>query len=272
MQSSTSGHKKLNMTYAIHVRNLTKQFGNLVAVDAITLEVKRGTLFGFVGPNGAGKTTTVNMLTGLLKPTSGTIKILGLDLEKSPVEIKQSMGVMPEGLALYEQLTGEEYLHFVGRMYGLEKEDIHSRSEELFQFMDLQDFRKTYIYEYSMGMKKKLSLASIFIHDPEVLFLDEPFEGIDPASSKLIRDALEQMREKGATIFLTSHILPIVEKVCTEICIINKGKIIFTSPTEQIRERMKDEISQKRYDDLEDVFLTLIGTEQDGKELSWLRK
>ncbi|MCK4590970.1 MAG: ABC transporter ATP-binding protein, partial [Candidatus Latescibacteria bacterium] len=231
MQSSTSGHKKLNMTYAIHVRNLTKQFGNLVAVDAIALEVKVGTLFGFVGPNGAGKTTTVNMLTGLLKPTSGTVEILGRDLEKEPVETKRNMGMMPEGLALYEQLTGEEYLYFVGRMYGLEKEDIHSRSEELFQFMDLQDFRKTYIYEYSMGMKKKLSLASIFIHDPEVLFLDEPFEGIDPVSSKLIRGALEQMRDKGATIFLTSHILPTVEKVCTEICIINKGKIIFTSPT-----------------------------------------
>jgi ABC-2 type transport system ATP-binding protein len=260
------------MRYAIRVRNLTKQFGNLVAVDAITLEVKVGTLFGFVGPNGAGKTTTVNMLTGLLKPTSGTIKILGLDLEKNPMEIKQSMGVMPEGLALYEQLTGEEYLHFVGRMYGLEKEDIYCRSEELFQFMDLQDFRKTYIYQYSMGMKKKLSLASIFIHDSKVLFLDEPFEGIDPVSSKLIRGALEQIRERGATIFLTSHILSTVEKVCTEICIINKGKIIFTSPTEQIRERMKDEISQEKYDDLEDVFLTLIATEQEGKELSWLRK
>ncbi len=260
------------MLHAICARNLTKRFGALTAVDELSLKVESGALFGFVGPNGAGKTTTINMLTGLLKPTSGTVEILGRELEKDPVEIRRDTGVMPEGLALYDQLTGEEYLYFVGIMYGLEKEEIHFRSEELFQFMDLQDFRKTYIYEYSMGMKKKISLASIFLHDPKVLFLDEPFEGIDPVSSKLVRSALEQMRDKGATLFLTSHILSAIEKMCTEICLINKGEIIFTSPTEEIRDRIKDEISQKRYDDLEDVFLSLVASDEKAKGLSWLSK
>ncbi|HID94653.1 MAG TPA: ABC transporter ATP-binding protein [Candidatus Latescibacteria bacterium] len=260
------------MEYTIYAEGLTKRFGNLTAVDDVSLKVERGALFGFIGPNGAGKTTTINMLTGLLTPTSGTVEILGLDLKRDSVEIKRNMGVMPESSALYEQLTGEEYLYFVGRMYGLEKEEIHSRCEELFEFMELQDYRKTYIYEYSMGMKKKLSLASIFIHDPRVLFLDEPFEGIDPVSSKLIRGALEQMRDKGATIFLTSHILSTVEKMCTEICIINKGKIIFTSPTEEIRDRIKNELNQSKCTDLEGVFLSLVAPEQEGKGLSWLRK
>ncbi len=253
------------MEYAIFAENLTKRFGDLTAVDGITLRIKKGEIFGLVGPNGAGKTTTVNLLAGLLRPTSGKVEILGMDIEGDNIEVKRLIGVMPEGLALYEQLTGEEYLHFVGRMYGMDGEEIAFRSEELLRFMGLEDFGGTYICEYSTGMKKKLSLASIFLHDPEVLLLDEPFEGIDPISLRRIREVLKQMRDRGATIFLTSHVLPAVEKVCTEVGIIHKGKLIFTSPTEQIRKRFEDRA------DLEDVFLSLVVSEMGERGLPWLR-
>ena len=264
------------MDVAILTENLTKVFGDgkgshsIKAVDNLNLVVHRGTFFGFVGPNGAGKTTTVNMLTGLLRPTSGRIEILGMDFERHSIEIKRRIGVVPEGLNLYEQLTGEEYLYFVGRMYGLPRREVRNRSEELFSLMGMEEVRRRFVYEYSSGMRKKLALSAALIHDPGVLFLDEPFEGIDVLTLRTIRNILTKMVEKGRTIFLTSHILEVVERLCSEVAIIDRGKIVFTGSSHQIRERI-EEMGEEPSHPLEALFFQLVAKDEEEKSLSWLR-
>jgi ABC-2 type transport system ATP-binding protein len=167
---------------AIQTQKLSRNFGNLTAVDSIDLHVASGQFFGFLGPNGAGKSTTIKMLTGLLVPSSGSMQLLGLDFASNPVEVKRRIGVVPEGMGLFERLTGSEYLHFVGRMYGLDRATTQRRSEELLDFMQLADRPKTMIADYSHGMQKKLALAAAVIHGPRILFLDEPFEGAEGAA------------------------------------------------------------------------------------------
>ena len=180
----------MNETNAVETFDLVRRFGNFTAVDHIDLFVRRGSFFGFLGPNGAGKSTTIKMLTGLLAPTSGKIRVLNLDLEAEPLEVKRRIGVVPEDLNLFERLTGPEMLAFTGRMYGLQKNEIAERAPELLALMELADEPKKLIVEYSHGMKKKLSLACALIHRPEILFLDEPFEGIDAIASRTLKDLL----------------------------------------------------------------------------------
>jgi len=257
---------------AIHTKKLSRKFGNLNAVDGIDLQVSAGQFFGFLGPNGAGKSTTIKMLTGLLAPTSGTMDLLGLDLGAHPVEVKRQIGVVPEGMGLLERLTGLEYLQFVGRMYGLDRATTQRRAAELLDFMQLADRPKTLIADYSHGMQKKLALAAAVIHGPRILFLDEPFEGVDALAAGALKALLGRMIERGTTIFLTSHVLEIVERLCSHVAIIHKGRLVAQGSLEELRAGISGAAGGKTT--LEEIFLSIVG--QDGaerprlEELSWL--
>src|SRR5262249_5184196 len=207
---------------AIATEKLTRRFGELVAVDGIDLQVEAGQFFGFLGPNGAGKSTTIKMLTGLLLPTAGRVSLLGIDFARHPVEVKRQIGVVPEGMGLFERLTAPEYLEFVGRMYGLDKATTRKRSDELLEFMQLADRSRTLIADYSHGMQKKLALAAAVIHGPRILFLGEPFVGGGALVSGALKELLGRMTERGVTIFLTSHVLEIVERLCSHVAIIKR--------------------------------------------------
>src|SRR5438876_289006 len=209
-------------TLAIETHQLTRFFGDFCAVDGIDLRVEQGTFYGFLGPNGAGKSTTIKMLTGLLAPSQGQIVVLGksmLDARES-LEAKRRMGVVPEDLALFDNLTAREYLTFVGRMYLLPSETIRSRTEELLSLLGLEHEHKKLTLEFSHGMKKKLALAAALLPNPDLLFLDEPFEGVDAVTSRAIRDLLGAYVARGSTVFLTSHRLEIVERLCSRLVVI----------------------------------------------------
>jgi ABC-2 type transport system ATP-binding protein len=257
---------------AIRTQKLTRRFGNLTAVDAIDLQVTAGQFFGFLGPNGAGKSTTIKILTGLLAPTSGSMELLGVDFAANPVEVKRQIGVVPEGMGLLERLTGAEDLQFVGRMYGLDRPTTQRRSDELLEFMQLADRPKTLIADYSHGMQKKLALAAAVIHGPRILFLDEPFEGVDALAAGALKSLLARMTERGTTIFLTSHVLEIVERLCSHVAIIHKGRLVAQGSLEELRAGISGEENNKTT--LEQIFLSIVG--QDGaqrpqlEELSWL--
>lgn len=222
-----------------------------------------GTFYGFLGPNGAGKSTTIKMLTGLISPTDGSISVLGknmLDNQES-LEAKRSLGVVPENLALFDNLTAVEYLTFVGRVHGLSKETIRQRSDEMLNMLSLEQETKKLVLEYSHGMRKKLSLAAALLANPKLLFLDEPFEGVDAVASVTIRDILSSFVAKGSTVFLTSHVLDIVERLCTHVGIIMAGKIILQSPMEEIRAKGT----------LEKCFLEVAGADTSTiRKLDWL--
>jgi ABC-2 type transport system ATP-binding protein len=220
---------------AIAIRDLTRRFGTFTAVDNVTLDVAAGQFFGFLGPNGAGKSTTIKMMTGLLAPTSGHIELLGLDFATHPLEIKRQIGVVPEGLALFGRLTASEYLRFVGRMYGLDRDTTNSRTEELLDFMNLADEPKKLVTDFSHGMQKKLALAAAVIHGPRILFLDEPFEGVDAIAAGTLKAMLQRMTERGATIFLTSHVLEIVERLCSHVAIIHQGRLVANGSLDELR-------------------------------------
>src|SRR5579864_8996199 len=274
---------------AIVTEGLSRSFGNLVAVDHVDLRVDAGQFFGFLGPNGAGKSTTIRMMTGLLAPTAGTINLLGLSLEGNPVEVKRQIGVVPEGLALFDRLTGNEYLNFVGRMYGLDRATAAQRTADLLNFMDLDDRTKTLITDYSHGMKKKLALAAAVIHGPKILFLDEPFEGVDAIAAGTLKSMLQRMIARGATIFLTSHVLEIVERLCTHIAIIHRGQLVAQGSLEELRAGVQRAAPPPRPGEealpqatehltLEQIFLEIVGVDRTGnpaanapeQELSWL--
>src|SRR5271169_4505059 len=225
----------MDLASTISTEGLTRRFGELVAVDGVNLRVAPGQFFGFLGPNGAGKSTTIKMLTGLLAPTSGNIQILGLDAAANPIEVKRQIGVVPEGLALFGRLTAAEYLRFVGRMYGLDTTTTANRTTELLEFMGLAHETKKLITDFSHGMQKKLALAAAVIHGPRILFLDEPFEGVDAIAAGTLKTMLHNMTARGATIFLTSHVLEIVERLCSHVAIINKGRIIAQGSLDELR-------------------------------------
>lgn len=209
----------------VELRGLTRKFGDFVAVNNLHLQVPRGTIFGFLGPNGAGKSTTVKMLTGIMKPSSGDALIDGLSIQTSPLEIKQKIGVLPEDLALFDALTIWEHLEMCGAIYGLSNQETESRARQLLNYLDLWNDRHTFIEHSSYGMKKKCALAMALIHNPKVLFLDEPFEGIDPVTSRNIKDLLVAMSGKGVTVFLTSHILEVVERLVHSFAVIVRGEL-----------------------------------------------
>ena len=260
---------------AVETHDLVRTFGGFTAVDHVNLNVSRGSFFGFLGPNGAGKSTTIKMLTGLLAPTSGKVRILGLDIEKEPLEVRRRIGVVPEDLNLFERLTGAEMLAFTGRMYGLTKSDIAVRAPELLELMDLHNEPRKLIVEYSHGMKKKLSLACALIHRPEILFLDEPFEGVDAIASRTLKDLLSRLTERGLTVFLTSHVLEIVERLCSDIAIIAQGKLLAAGSLDELRHGIKveDDGQQEGPISLEEYFIRVVGGTREGSErevLQWL--
>jgi ABC-2 type transport system ATP-binding protein len=260
---------------AVEAINLVRQFGDFVAVDHLNLTLRRGSFFGFLGPNGAGKSTTIKMLTGLLAPTSGTMRVLGRDIAQEPLEVKRRIGVVPEDLNLFERLTGAEMLIFTGRMYGLGKTEIAERSPELLELMELSDEPKKLIVEYSHGMKKKLSLACALIHRPEILFLDEPFEGVDAIASRTLKDLLSRLTARGLTVFLTSHVLEIVERLCSDIAIISQGKLLAAGSLDELRKgiRVDGEGQQQGPISLEEYFIHIVGGDRSGNEeevLQWL--
>src|SRR5215470_18028731 len=250
---------------AIATDGLTRRFGDLVAVQDVNLRVASGQFFGFLGPNGAGKSTTIKMLTGLLAPTAGRMRILGLDFEDQMVEVKRQIGVVPEGMALFGRLTGAEYLNFVGRMYGLDRETAAKRTGDLLEFMQLADQPKKLVTDYSHGMQKKLAMAAAVIHGPKILFLDEPFEGVDAIASGTLKAMLQRMIARGATIFLTSHVLEIVERLCTHLAIIHQGALVANGSIEQLRAGVRsrhpglptEELGGKL--SLEQIFLEMVG-------------
>jgi ABC-2 type transport system ATP-binding protein len=257
---------------AIVTQQLTRKFGALTAVDGIDLQVQAGQFFGFLGPNGAGKSTTIKMLTGLLSPTSGRMRLLDIDFSENPTEVKRQIGVVPEGMGLFERLTGPEYLRFVGRMYGLDRATTEKRSEELLEFMQLADRQKTMIADYSHGMQKKLALAAAVIHGPRILFLDEPFEGVDALAAGALKALLGRMTERGVTIFLTSHVLEIVERLCSHVAIIHRGQLVAQGSLEELRAGIPGVEGETKT--LEDIFLSIVGKSGGERanleELTWL--
>ncbi|MDB6065365.1 MAG: transporter related-protein [Pedosphaera sp.] len=252
------------MTFAIETKGLTRRFGDICAVDGLDLQVERGRFYGFLGPNGAGKSTTIKMLTGLLAPTTGDITILGEQVSNQDRarEVKRHIGVVPENLALFDNLTAREYLTFIGRMYLLPLPMVRERTQELLTMMNLENEEKKLTLEYSHGMKKKLALAGALIPNPELLFLDEPFEGVDAVASRVLRDILKSCVERGATVFLTSHVLEIVEKLCTEVGVIAKGKLVYQGSMQQVRDSGT----------LEETFIKAVGSDgHENQKLSWLQ-
>jgi ABC-2 type transport system ATP-binding protein len=250
---------------AIETHGLTRLFDGVCAVDEVELRVERGTFYGFLGPNGAGKSTTIKMLTGLLAPTRGAMSVLGRDMldPAASLQAKGKIGVIPEDLALFDNLTAREQLTFIGRMYLLPKETTRSRIDELLPLFGLENEEKKLTLEYSHGMKKKLALACALLPNPDLLFLDEPFEGVDAVTSRVIRDMLAGYVARGSTVFLTSHVLEIVEKLCTHVGIISKGKLVEQEALEELRQGSS----------LEDRFLEIVGSDPEATHKpSWLEE
>jgi ABC-2 type transport system ATP-binding protein len=262
-------------TAAIQTHGLTRCFGALTAVQDVTFTVAAGQFFGFLGPNGAGKSTTIKMLTGLLEPTAGTIEILGNPFTANALDLKRQIGVVPEGMALLGRLTAPEYLRFVGRMYGLERDTVNRRTEELLEFMQLADERRKLVTDFSHGMQKKLALAAAVIHGPRVLFLDEPFEGVDAIAAGMLKTMLQGMINRGATIFLTTHVLEIVERLCSHVAIIHQGRLVANGSLAELRAGVASTLpgteSEQRLT-LEEMFLSIVGAsgQEQTQELSWL--
>ena len=251
------------MSLAIETHALTRYFDEFCAVSGIDLAVERGTFYGFLGPNGAGKSTTIKMLTGLLAPSGGTISVLGWNMldPREALEAKRRMGVIPEDLALFDNLTAREYLTFVGRIHLMPRDTIRTRSDELLALLDLQGEDKKLTLEYSHGMKKKLAMAAALLPNPDLLFLDEPFEGVDAVTSRVIRDLLAGFVTRGSTVFLTSHVLEIVERLCTHVGNIVKGELVEQSSLDAIRQEAT----------LEECFLQKAGADHDAaRKLDWL--
>jgi ABC-2 type transport system ATP-binding protein len=246
---------------AIEIRDLRKIYGSKAAVDGLSLTVPRGSFFGFLGPNGAGKSTTIRMLTGLIPPSAGTISLLGMPMPDREIEIKKRIGLVPDESLLFDRLTGIEFLEFVGRMYGLARPVAQERAGELLELFELADQRRKLIAEYSKGMRKRVAMAASLIHRPELFLMDEPFEGVDAVGARLMKDILLDQVRQGATIFLTSHVLEVVERLCDRVAIINDGKIVREGAMQELRSASET---------LEDVFVRVVGAERAFERLDWL--
>jgi ABC-2 type transport system ATP-binding protein len=250
------------LTPAIEVEDLRKVYGDKAAVDGLTLKVERGSFFGFLGPNGAGKTTTIRMLMGLAPPTSGSIRMLGRAVPGEALDIKRRVGLVPDDTLLFDQLTGAEFVEFVGRMYGLPRDDARSRAAELLQLFELDTAGRKLIGDYSKGMRKRVAMAAALIHRPELFLLDEPFEGVDAMGARLMKDILLEQVRRGATIFLTSHVLEVVERLCDRVAIIHQGRLVVDGPMHELRTGSET---------LEDIFIRVVGSgERPANALDWL--
>ncbi|HEX8983810.1 MAG TPA: ABC transporter ATP-binding protein [Bryobacteraceae bacterium] len=246
---------------AIAVRDLRKLYGDKAAVDGLTLVVPRGCFFGFLGPNGAGKTTTIRMLIGLAPPTSGGIEILGLPMPARALEIKRRIGVVPDESVLFERLTGGEFLEFAGRMYGLERGVAAERARELLALFELDGGPRKLIAEYSRGMRKRVAMAAALIHRPDLFLLDEPFEGVDAMGARMMKDLLLDQVRGGAAVFLTSHVLEVVERLCDAVAIIHEGRLVMQGSMAELRAGGET---------LEDAFVRLVGPDRLVEKLGWL--
>src|ERR1700677_2201251 len=245
----------------IAVHNLRKIYGDKAAVDGLNISVPRGSFFGFLGPNGAGKTTTIKMLMGLAPPTSGSIQLLGMPMPERSLEIKQQIGLVPDESMLFDHLTGGEFIEFVGRIYGLDRSMARVRADELLDLFELGNLPKKLIAEYSKGMRKRVAMAAALIHRPKLYLMDEPFEGVDAVGARLMKDILLDQVRHGATIFLTSHVLEVVERRCDRVAIIRAGKIVLEGSMAELRGAS---------DTLEDAFVRAVGVDRLSETLPWL--
>jgi ABC-2 type transport system ATP-binding protein len=248
-------------TPAIRISELRKIYGNKPAVDGLTLSVPRGSFFGFLGPNGAGKTTTIRMLMGLAPPTSGTIELLGLPMPAKELEIKSKIGLVPDESLLFDHLTGPEYLEFVGRLYALDRPVAIERARELIELFDLGGDKRKLISEYSKGMRKRVAMAAALIHRPDLFLMDEPFEGVDAVGARFMKELLLDQARRGATIFLTSHVLEVVERLCDRVAIIHEGRLVTEGSMDELRQGSES---------LEDIFVRVVGAERTAESLDWL--
>ncbi|MFI6537258.1 ABC transporter ATP-binding protein [Nonomuraea sp. NPDC050547] len=251
------------MTPALDISGLTKRFGDKLAVDDIALAVPQGSFYGLVGQNGAGKTTALSMAVGLLRPDSGGARIFGQDVWADPEKAKALVGVLPDGLAMPERLTGREVLTYLGLLRGLAKDVVATRAEELLAVLELDQAEKTLVIEYSTGMRKKIGLATALLHAPRLLVLDEPFEAVDPVSAATIKTILRGFVAGGGSIVLSSHVMALVEQLCDHVAVIDKGRVAAAGPLDEVRGTRT----------LEDTFVELVGDQGNGiKELSWLSR
>ncbi len=247
---------------AVEAVNLWKRFGATTAVAGVHLQVPAGSFFGLVGPNGAGKTTALSMMTGLLRPDAGTVSINGADVWQDPAAVKAAIGVLPEGLRLFDRLSGAELLRYLGRMRRLDRDLIEARASELLAVLDLASAGRTLIIDYSTGMRKKIALAAALLHNPRVLFLDEPFEGVDPVAALTIRGVLDGYTRSGSTVIFSSHVLELVENMCDRVAVMSRGQILASGPIDGIRAGRS----------LQQAFLAIVGARPDDENgrLSWL--
>ena len=245
---------------AIEIRGLTKAFGQKVAVDRINLDIPSGSFYGLVGRNGAGKTTTISMVTGMLQPTEGTALIRGIDMWSEPLKAKAHLGVLPDGVHLFDKLTGEQLITYSGYLHGIDKETVASRVKDLLAAMDLTDAAGRAVADYSAGMTKKIALAAALIHAPSVLILDEPFEAVDPVSAANIQDILRGFVASGGTVVISSHVMDLVQRLCDHVAIMDSGRILAAGTVDEVRAGTS----------LEERFVQLVGGRTSSEGLSWL--
>jgi ABC-2 type transport system ATP-binding protein len=258
---------------AIEIRDLYKTYGGpgktgtaiVKAVDGLSVTVQQGRFFGFLGPNGAGKTTTIKILMGIAKPTSGVIEVLGMKMPEQSLEIRKQLGLVPDDALLFDYLTGIEYLEFVARLYGLPRDVARERSGELLKLFELEGQERKLIGEYSKGMRKRVAMAAALIHRPRLFLMDEPFEGVDAVGARLMKDILVEQVRHGATVFLTSHVLDVVERLCDEIAIVNKGKVVAQGTIDELSRQTEGGSTT-----LEEIFVHIVGGERHAESLDWL--
>ena len=263
-QTIDAGHSAIQAP-AIEIRDLHKIYNGVHAVDGLTVTVPQGCFFGFLGPNGAGKTTTIKVLMGLAQPDAGSVEILGLRVPDDSLAIRRQIGLVPDDSLLFDYLTGAEYLEFIARLYGLSRALAKERGHELLDLFQLAENPRKLVGEYSKGMRKRLAMAAALIHRPRVFLMDEPFEGVDAIGARLMKDILLEQVQHGATIFLTSHVLEVVERLCDRVAIISRGKVIAQGTVHELREQAASEAMS-----LEDIFVRLVGAERYSEKLDWL--
>ncbi|WP_180967408.1 ABC transporter ATP-binding protein [Zhihengliuella halotolerans] len=246
---------------AIVVRGLGKRYGDKVAVNGIDLEVPAGSFYGLVGPNGAGKTTTLSMATGLLRPDGGSVWVHGVDVWREPLKAKSMLGVLADGVRLFDRLTGRQLVTYSGRLRGMDPETVAERTEDLLRVLDLEDAGSKLVVDYSAGMTKKIALATALIHSPKVLVLDEPFEAVDPVSAANIRSILADYVGRGGTVIVSSHVMDLVQRMCTHVAVIADGNVLAAGTVDEVRGT----------ESLEDRFVNLVGGRAEAGGLQWLQ-
>jgi ABC-2 type transport system ATP-binding protein len=239
----------------IRLERVTKKFGEATAVSDLTLRVQGGELFGFIGPNGAGKTTTIKLIVGLIRPTSGTVLVDGTDVQKEPEKTKSRIGFIPDMPYIYESLTGREFLHFVGKLYGMEESLMESKIDSLFEYLEIGNWSNSRAEEYSHGMRQKIVLCSALMHDPAAILVDEPMVGLDPKSARKVKDIFMARAQSGVAVFLSTHSLPMAEEICTRMGLIDKGKLVATGTMDEFRRS-----SRRSARSLEDIYMEITET------------